>query len=74
MRHANALPFDKGFRALAQKLKASAGKCDDFALTVFIVFVVRLDVTVCNLGHHLDDLVGFADTFDQSIVLGLEQL
>jgi hypothetical protein len=74
MKHVAALPFDEGLRALAQKLKTSAGECHNFALTILVVFVVRLDVAVRDLGDHLDDLVRFADELDQSVVFGLEEL
>lgn len=74
MRRFGVLAFDKGLRALAQKLQASAGKSDNFALAIFIVFVVRLDVAVRNLGDHLNDLVRLANAFDQSFVLGLKKL
>jgi hypothetical protein len=67
-------PFNKGLRALAQKLEASSGKRYDFALPIFIVFVIRFDVSIRDLGDHCDNLARLANEFDQSIVLGFEKL
>jgi hypothetical protein len=74
MQHSNALSFYQGLGALAQQLEAPASECHNLALAIFVVFVVRLDVAVCDLGDHLNHLGGLANQLNQAIVFGLEEL
>lgn len=63
MRLVGILALNKSLGVVAQKLKTSAGECDDLALTVLVVFVIRLDVALGYLCDHVNNLVRLGNTF-----------
>jgi hypothetical protein len=60
--------------ALSQKLEATLGQVNNFALVLVFEFVVRLDLTVCDASNMLDDVLGLSDKSNQSLILGLKEL
>lgn len=72
MRSNSFLSFDESLGALAQQLKTSACKGNDFAFAVLVVFVVGFDIAFGNVGDHINYLVGFANVLHQLLVFRFE--
>lgn len=59
---------------VSEQLQASSRQADDLALAVFIVLIVRLDVTIRDALDHRDNRARFADEVEQPGVVRLKEL
>lgn len=60
--------------AVTKKFEASSCQRNYLALTIFLIFLVRLDVLVGDRLDHMHDVIGLGNIADQSLIFGLQQL